>query len=255
MKTVILCGGRGTRLAEETSIQPKPMIKIGGMPIVWHIMNIYSHYGHNEFILALGYKGEIIKEYFLNYYALNSDLEIDVSTGKISYQNSQKKNWKIKLVDTGENTLTGGRLLRLESLLRSQGTFMLTYGDGVANIDLKALLEFHKSHGKLATITAVRPSARFGDLTLNGNQISKFKEKPQGEEGWINGGFFVFEPDIFDYLENDKTILESIPLERLAQDKQLMAYTHQDFWQCMDTIRDLNTLEKIWSSGTAPWKF
>jgi len=218
-------------------------------------MNIYNHYGHNEFILALGYKGEIIKEYFLNYYALNSDLEIDVSTGKISYQNSQKKNWKIKLVDTGENTLTGGRLLRLESLLRSQGTFMLTYGDGVANVDLKALLEFHKSHGKIATITAVRPSARFGDLTLNGNQISKFKEKPQGGEGWINGGFFAFEPDIFDYLENDKTILESIPLERLAQDKQLMAYTHQDFWQCMDTIRDLNTLEKIWSSGTAPWKF
>jgi len=255
MKTVILCGGRGTRLSEETSIQPKPMIKIGGMPILSHIMNIYSHYGHNEFILALGHKGEIIKEYFLNYYALKSDLVIDISTGKVSYQNPQKKNWNVTLIDTGENTLTGGRLLRLESLLRPHGTFMLTYGDGVANIDLNALLEFHKSHGKFATITAVRPSARFGDLTLNGNQVSKFKEKPQGQEGWINGGFFVFEPDVFDYLENDKTILESIPLEKLAQDNQLMAYTHQDFWQCMDTIRDLNTLEKIWSSGTAPWKF
>jgi len=255
MKTVILCGGRGTRLSEETSIQPKPMIKIGGMPIIWHIMNIYNHYGHNEFILALGYKGEIIKEYFLNYHALNSDLVIDISTGKVSSQNSQKKNWKVELIDTGENTMTGGRLLRLESLLRSQGTFMLTYGDGVANIDLKALLEFHKSHGKLATITAVRPSARFGDLTLNGNQITKFKEKPQGQEGWINGGFFVFEPEVFDYLENDETVLEGIPLEKLAQDNQLMAFTHQDFWQCMDTVRDRNTLEKIWSSGTAPWKF
>jgi len=255
MKTVILCGGRGTRLSEETSIQPKPMIRIGGMPILWHIMNIYSHYGHNEFILALGYKGEIIKEYFLNYHALNSDLVVDVSTGKVSYQNSQKKNWNVSLIDTGENTMTGGRLLRLESLLRSQGTFMLTYGDGVANIDLNALIEFHKSHGKLATITAVRPSARFGDITLNGNQIAKFKEKPQGQEGWINGGFFVFEPGVFDYLENDKTVLERIPLERLAQDNQLMAYTHEDFWQCMDTIRDRDLLEKTWSSGTAPWKF
>ena len=255
MKTVILCGGRGTRLSEETYIQPKPMIKIGGMPILSHIMNIYSHHGHNEFILALGHKGEIIKEYFLNYYALKSDLVIDISTGKVSYQNPQKTNWKVELVDTGENTMTGGRLLRLESLLRPHGTFMLTYGDGVANIDLNALLEFHKSHGKIATITAVRPSARFGDLTLNGNQISTFKEKPQGQEGWINGGFFVFEPDVFDYLENDETILERTPLERLAQDKQLMAYTHEDFWQCMDTVRDLNTLEKIWSSGTAPWKF
>ena len=255
MKTVILCGGRGTRLSEETPIQPKPMIKIGGMPIIWHIMNIYNHYGHNEFILALGYKGEIIKEYFLNYHALNSDLVIDISTGKVSSQNSQKKNWKVALIDTGENTMTGGRLLRLESLLRSQGTFMLTYGDGVANIDLNALLEFHKSHGKFATITAVRPSARFGGLILNGNQISEFKEKPQGQEGWINGGFFVFEPDVFDYLENDETVLERIPLEKLAQDNQLMAYTHEDFWQCMDTVRDRNLLEKIWSSGTVPWKF
>ena len=255
MKTVILCGGRGSRLSEETSIQPKPMIKIGGMPILWHIMNIYSHYGHNEFILALGHKGEIIKEYFLNYYALKSDLEIDISTGKVSYQNPQKKDWKVALIDTGENTMTGGRLLRLESLLRSQGTFMLTYGDGVADIDLNALLEFHKSHGKFATITAVRPSARFGGLTLNGNQISEFKEKPQGQEGWINGGFFVFEPDVFDYLENDETVLERIPLEKLAQDNQLMAYTHEDFWQCMDTVRDRNLLEKIWSSGTVPWKF
>ncbi len=255
MKTVILCGGKGTRLSEETSFLPKPMIKIGEKPMLWHIMNIYSNYGQNEFILALGYKGEIIKEYFLNYYALNSDLTIDISSGQVNYQQSQKQNWKVELVDTGMNTLTGGRLLRLESMLRPQGTFMLTYGDGVANIDINALVEFHKSHGKIATVTAVHPTARFGGITLDGNQIAEFKEKQQGGEGLINGGFFVFEPEIFDYLENDETILERSPLEKLANDRQLMAYKHSSFWQCMDTIRERNILEELWSSGIPPWKF
>jgi len=255
MKTVILCGGKGTRLSEETSLLPKPMIKIGEKPMLWHIMNIYSNYGQNEFILALGYKGEIIKEYFLNYYALNSDLTIDISSGQVNYQQSQKQNWKVELVDTGMNTLTGGRLLRLESMLRPQGTFMLTYGDGVANIDINALVEFHKSHGKIATVTAVHPTARFGGITLNGNQIAEFKEKQQGVEGLINGGFFVFEPEIFDYLENDKTILERNPLEKLANDTQLMAYKHSGFWQCMDTIRERNILEELWTTGIPPWKF
>jgi len=255
MKTVILCGGKGTRLSEETSLLPKPMIKIGEKPMLWHIMNIYSNYGQNEFILALGYKGEIIKEYFLNYYALNSDLTIDISSGQVNYQQSQKQNWKVELVDTGMNTLTGGRLLRLESMLRPQGTFMLTYGDGVANIDINALVEFHKSHGKIATVTAVHPTARFGGITLDGNQIAEFKEKQQGGEGLINGGFFVFEPEIFDYLENDKTILERNPLEKLANDTQLMAYKHSGFWQCMDTIRERNILEELWTTGIPPWKF
>ena len=255
MKTVILCGGKGTRLSEETSFLPKPMIKIGEKPMLWHIMNIYSNYGQNEFILALGHKGEIIKEYFLNYYALNSDLTIDISSGQVNYQQSQKQNWKVELVDTGMNTLTGGRLLRLESMLRPQGTFMLTYGDGVANIDINALVEFHKSHGKIATVTAVHPTARFGGITLDGNQIAEFKEKQQGGEGLINGGFFVFEPEIFDYLENDETILERSPLEKLANDRQLMAYKHSSFWQCMDTIRERNILEELWSSGIPPWKF
>ena len=255
MKTVILCGGKGTRLSEETSFLPKPMIKIGEKPMLWHIMNIYSNYGQNEFILALGYKGEIIKEYFLNYYALNSDLTIDISSGQVNYQQSQKQNWKVELVDTGMNTLTGGRLLRLESMLRPQGTFMLTYGDGVANIDINALVEFHKSHGKIATVTAVHPTARFGGITLDGNQIAEFKEKQQGGEGLINGGFFVFEPEIFDYLENDETILERSPLEKLANDRQLMAYKHSSFWQCMDTIRERNILEELWTTGIPPWKF
>jgi len=231
------------------------MIKIGEKPMLWHIMNIYSNYGQNEFILALGYKGEIIKEYFLNYYALNSDLTIDISSGQVNYQQSQKQNWKVELIDTGMNTLTGGRLLRLESILKPQGTFMLTYGDGVANIDINALVEFHKAHGKIATVTAVHPTARFGGITLNGNQIAEFKEKQQGGEGLINGGFFVFEPEIFDYLENDKTILERNPLEKLANDTQLMAYKHSGFWQCMDTIRERNLLEELWTSGIPPWKF
>ena len=253
-KTVILCGGMGTRLSEETVLKPKPLVSVGGRPILWHIMNIYSHYGFNDFVLALGYKGEDIKEYFMNYYALNSDLQVDLSSGEVKYQNPLHHNWKVNCIDTGLHTLTGGRVRRLEPLMAGCGTFMLTYGDGVANVDLKKLMEFHKSHGKAATVTAVRPSARFGGLGFKGDQVTSFKEKPQSGEGWINGGFFVFEPKIFDYLENDQTILERAPLERLSAAGELMSYRHDGFWQCMDTIRDRTLLEDVWNSKECPWR-
>jgi glucose-1-phosphate cytidylyltransferase len=254
MKTVILCGGLGTRLSEETTLRPKPMVTVGGRPILWHIMNIYGHHGFNEFALALGYKGESIKEYFLNYYATNSDLEIDLSSGQVSYLKPCKRDWKVKMVDTGEGSLTGGRLKRLEPMLRQHGTFMLTYGDGVSDVDVKKLVEFHKSHGKLCTVTAVRPTARFGGMSFDGNRVSQFKEKPQSGEGWINGGYFVMEPEVFDYLEGDQTVLETTPMEKLVADNQLMAYKHEGFWQCMDTIRDRQYLEEEWAAGRARWK-
>ncbi len=254
MKTVILCGGLGTRLSEETVLRPKPMVAIGSRPILWHIMNIYGAQGFNEFVLALGYKGEIIKEFFLHYHSLNSDFTVDLATGKVSQEKSSPRDWKVSLVDTGEQSLTGGRVKRLEKLLRPTGTFMLTYGDGVANIDLKKLLAFHKSHGKIATVTAVRPTARFGGMKFDGDRVSQFKEKAQSGEGWINGGFFVLEPAFFDYLENDSTVLETTPLERLVADGQLMSYRHEGFWQCMDTIRDRQLLEDLWARGEAPWK-
>lgn len=254
MKVVVLCGGLGTRLAEETSIRPKPMVQIAGQPILTHIMNIYSSQGFSDFVLALGYKGESIKEYFLNYHTLSNDLSIDMSSGKIETLKKLKSDWKVTLIDTGAETLTGGRLHRLEKNLAPHGTFMLTYGDGVANINVKELLEFHKSHGKIATITAVRPPARFGCIQFNGNQIVDFLEKPQMSEGWINGGFMVFEPEVFKYLEGDKTILEATPLERLAKDGQLMGYHHTGFWHCMDTLRDKQVLEQMWNSKSAPWK-
>lgn len=253
MKTVILAGGLGTRLSEETVINPKPMVEIGGKPIVWHIMNIYAHHGFNEFVLALGYKGEVIKEYFLNYYHHQSDLSIDLRSGKASATNSNHKDWLIHLKDTGLKSMTGGRLLRLRDTL-SDGTFMLTYGDGVANVDVRALLEFHRSHGKLATVTAVRPPARFGGMVFDNDRVAEFTEKPQTGEGWINGGFFVLEPKVLDYLDDDMTVFEKTPLERLAADGELMAYKHEDFWQCMDTVRDRNLLEELWSSGKAPWR-
>lgn len=253
MKTVILCGGMGTRLSEETSIRPKPMVSIGSQPILWHILKIYEHYGFKDFDLALGYKGNLIKEYFLNYHVLNSDFSVDLSTGSIAYLNKCRMNWNISLVDTGEQTLTGGRLLRLRDRL-SKDTFMLTYGDGVANVDLRRLLEFHRSHGKLATVTAVRPTARFGGMIIDSDKVTLFKEKPQSGEGWINGGFFIFEPGIFDYLENDLSVLEGAPMERLVKDGQLMAYRHDGFWQCMDNIRDRQFLEDQWALGNAPWK-
>lgn len=254
MKVVILAGGFGTRLSEYTSVIPKPMIEVGGKPILWHIMNIYSSYGYNEFIIALGYKSEVVKEYFLNYYALNSDFEVDLNNGKISYINELSRNWKIKLIDTGLNTMTGGRVKRLEQIIGNE-TFMLTYGDAVADVNINDLVDFHKKSGKKSTVTAVHPTARFGEIELNGNdEVNSFKEKPQVNNGWINGGFFVFEPSIFGFIIDDATILEREPLENLANSKELVAFKHKGFWQCMDTVRDRDNLETIWKSGNAPWK-
>jgi glucose-1-phosphate cytidylyltransferase len=252
MKTAILAGGLGTRLSEETVVKPKPMVEIGGEPMIWHIMNIYSTYGFNEFVIALGYKGEIIKEYFLNHYHHESDLTINLKTGKVETKNGRLKDWIVHLLDTGSNTMTGGRLYRLRDTLKD-ATFMLTYGDGISDIDIKKLLEFHKSHGKIATVSAVRPIARFGGMVFDGNKVVEFKEKPQTGEGWINGGFFVFEPKIFDYLHGDDAVLEGDPMERLAKEGQLMAYKHEGFWQCMDTLRDKQLLEKMWKSNKSHW--
>lgn len=254
MKVVILCGGLGTRLSEETQLKPKPMVTIGGKPILWHIMNIFSAQGYNEFVLALGYKAEVIKEYFLNFYALNSDISVDLSNGQIKYLRTQERNWKIDLIHTGEFTMTGGRLKRLQSFLEPHGTFLMTYGDGVADIDINRLLDFHKSHGKIATVSSVRPPARFGNIIFEGNRILDFHEKPQTGEGWINGGFFVMEPKVFDYIEQDSSVLEGKPLENLAQAEQLMGYQHNGFWQCMDTVRDKQLLEDLWRDKKAQWK-
>jgi glucose-1-phosphate cytidylyltransferase len=253
MKTVILCGGHGIRLSEETLLKPKPMVEIGDNPILWHIMQIYAHYGFEEFILALGYKGNIIKEYMLKYYTFG-DLTVELGTQKVLHGKTNNKNLKVHMIDTGYSTMTGGRLHRLEPHLRDEGTFMLTYGDGVSDVNISDVLTFHKQHGKIATLTAVRPPARFGTMQFDGNKVIEFKEKPQTREGWINGGFYVFEPKVFDYLHGNQTILEADPLERLAADGQLMAYRHEGFWQCMDTLRDKLRLEELWESGKAPWK-
>jgi glucose-1-phosphate cytidylyltransferase len=254
MKTVILCGGLGTRLSEETQVKPKPMVEIGGRPILWHIMKIYERHGFNEFMLALGYKGEVIKDYFLNYHARQSDLTVHLKSGQVEYGNPTAEDWRVAMVDTGASSQTGGRLLRLKPHLQSDGTFMLTYGDGVSNVDLTALLAFHRSHGRLATVTAVRPPARFGDLRIESGRVSKFEEKPQAGEGWINGGFFVFEPGVLDFIDDDATILEKAPLEQLAQQGELMAYQHPGYWQSMDTLRDKQALEELWANGKAFWK-
>lgn len=253
MKVVILAGGLGTRLSEETVVKPKPMVEIGGNPVLWHIMNIYGFYGYKEFIIALGYKGEVIKDYFLNYYHHQSDLTIDLKSGKVTAINNNFNDWIVHLVDTGLNSMTGGRLYRLRDRLKEK-TFMLTYGDGVSNVDINKVVTFHMKHGKIATVTAVRPAARFGGMTFDGEKVIEFKEKPQTVEGWINGGFFVFEPEVFDYLHGEETVLEGDPLENLAKDGQLMAYKHEGFWQCMDTLRDKKLLENLWESGEAPWK-
>ncbi len=254
MRVVILAGGLGTRLAEETSVKPKPMVEIGGHPILWHIMHIYAHHGLRQFMVALGYKGEVVKDYFLRYHPTNSDITVNLCTGAVEYHSRPAMDWEVRLIDTGHNTLTGGRILRLEPHLRPEGTFLVTYGDGVADVNISDLLDFHRSQGRIATVTAVRPPARFGTMVFDGDRVKEFKEKPQTEEGWINGGFFVFEPEVFDYLRDDDTILEADPLERLARDGELIAYRHEGFWQCMDTLRDKNRLQSLWESGTAPWK-
>jgi len=252
LKTVILAGGLGTRLAEETDFKSKPMIEIGDRPILWHIMQIYAFHNYCEFILALGYRGESIKSYFLNYSQLESDFRIDLASRKITQFAGPHENFVVDLIDTGPTTQTGGRLKRLAAHLGNE-TFMMTYGDGVAHIDINELIRFHKSHGKLATLTAVRPPARFGRLKLDGDVIERFDEKPQIGEGWINGGFFVLEPAVLDYIDDDETHWERAPLERLAADSQLMAYRCEDFWQCMDTLRDKRLLNQLWADGTAPW--
>jgi len=253
MKVVILAGGLGSRLQEETTVRPKPMVEIGGKPILWHILNIYAAHGFQEFVVALGYKGESIKDYFLNFYALNNDVTVDLASGEARIHRSAGPAWKVHLVDTGASTQTGGRLKRLAPHL-SDGTFMLTYGDGVADVRLKDLLAFHRSHGKLATVTAVRPPSRFGSFLLDGNRISDFKEKPQTGEGWINGGFFVLEPGVLDLIEGDETYWERGPMEKLASAGELMAFRHEGFWQAMDTLRERRVLDELWASGRPPWK-
>ena len=252
MKTVILAGGLGTRLSEMTAHVPKPMVEIGEKPILWHIMNIYASYGFEDFVIALGYKGNVIKEYFLNYRAINSDLSIDLSSGKTEMVGGKKTNWRVNLVDTGLHTQTGGRIKAVKDLIGNE-TFLLTYGDGVADVDISELLAFHKSHGKLATVTAVHPPARFGGLILEGNQVTEFSEKNQSQEGWINGGFFVLEPEIFQYIRDEHTLWERDPLEKLAAEGQLMAYFHEGFWQPMDTLREQRLLQTLWETGKAPW--
>ncbi|MCM8763865.1 MAG: glucose-1-phosphate cytidylyltransferase [Candidatus Omnitrophica bacterium] len=255
MKVVILCGGRGTRMEEETEIRPKPMVEIGGKPILWHIMKIYSHYGFDDFILCLGYKGKIIKEYFLNYQVMNSDFTLKLDRGDLTFYNeTSEKNWQITFVDTGENAQTGARVKRIEKYVDGD-LFMLTYGDGVASINIDDLLKFHKSHRKIGTVTGVHPSSRFGDLVIRGDQVVEFGEKPQVKNGFINGGFFVFNREFFQYLrDDDDCYMEREPLENLAKDGQLKVYLHEDFWQCMDTRRELDILNKLWASGNPPWK-
>jgi glucose-1-phosphate cytidylyltransferase len=253
MKVAILAGGFGTRLAEETEIKPKPMVEIGGKPILWHIMKIYGAFGFNHFIIALGYKGEIIKKYMVDYCALCSDLTVDMKNGEVRHSNNNDLDWTVELIDTGLSTQTGGRIKRLAPLIGNE-RFMLTWGDGVSDINLHDLIEFHESHGKLATMTAVRPPARYGHIELDNNIVKKFSEKPQTGEGWINGAFFVLEPGVFDYIKSDETVWEKEPLERLSKDGELMAYQHASFWQCMDTLREKYILEEFWKSGRAPWK-
>ena len=253
MKTIILAGGLGTRLSEETTLKPKPMVEIGGMPILVHILNIYNSYGYNDFVVACGYKGEVIKDYFSNFQIRNSDWSIRISDGQKILLRNCLPNWTVAPVDTGTKTMTGGRIKQLKEIIGNQ-TFMVTYGDGVADVNITQLVEHHRKHGKLATITAVHPPARFGCLALDGEQVASFTEKPQTSEGWINGGFFVFEPQVFDYLNGNDCMLERSPLEKLASDGQLMAYKHHGFWQPMDTLKDKQMLDELWNTNHAPWK-
>ncbi len=253
MKTILLAGGLGTRLSEETAVKPKPMVEIGGTPLVVHIMSLYAAHGYADFVIACGYRGDYIKEYFSNYQIKHSDWCINLETGTRKPLHTAAPNWNVSVIDTGLHTMTGGRIRRLQSFIGAE-TFMATYGDGVADIDIAALVAFHRTHGRLATLTAVRPPARFGCVELDGDCVRSFSEKPQVSEGWINGGFFVFEPEVFAYIADDSTVLEREPLEKLAADGQLVAYRHYQFWQPVDTLRDRQVLEKLWASGTAPWK-
>jgi len=252
MKVIILAGGLGTRLSEYTESIPKPMVLIGGKPILWHIMQRYAHYGHKDFYIALGYKAEIIKEYFLTFSQTNSDFSLDISSGRVEIFNTDGMDWKVTLVDTGQDSMTGGRIKRMQPYIGDE-PFMLTYGDGVADIDMNVLVDFHKNHGKMVTVTAVHPVARFGELEMDGNCVKSFKEKPQLTRGWINGGYFVFQPEFFYLIQNDATILERDPLENSAKKNELMAYKHDGFWQCMDTKRDKDLLEDLWQKKKAPW--
>lgn len=253
MKAVILAGGLGTRLAEETSVRPKPMVEIGGKPILWHIMNIFASGNVKEFCVACGYKGEEIKEYFGNFHLHHADLSVDMKKKSVVIHNNSAPDWLVHLIDTGLKTMTGGRIKRLAKYIGNE-SFMMTYGDGVADVDIRALIKFHKSHGKLATLTAVRPPARFGGLELNGDQVLNFTEKPQLGEGWINGGYMILEPEVLNFIEGDEVIFEREPLEALSKAGQLMAYRHKGFWQPMDTLREKQMLENLWQSGKAPWK-
>ena len=254
MKTVILAGGLGTRISEESHLKPKPMIEIGGRPILWHIMKLFSHYGFNDFVVCLGYKGYVVKEYFANYVLHNADLTVDLARGVTEYHATKHEPWKVTLVDTGEETMTGGRLKRVARYLDANEPFFLTYGDGVADVDLAALAAFHRSHDKDATVTAVAPPGRYGALEIEGGQVQRFIEKPPGDNGLINGGFFVLDPKVIGRIDGDETIWEQGPLMGLAADGQLGAYRHGGFWAAMDTLRDKNVLEAMWASGEAPWR-
>jgi len=252
MKVVILAGGFGTRLSEFTDVVPKPMVTVGGMPIIWHIMNHYARFGHRDFVLALGYKSQIIRDYFLNYRSLNSNVTVDLKSGQVSFLGGDVPDWRVTMIDTGLETQTGGRLLRLREIL-GDDEFLMTYGDGVSNVDLNHLVEFHRASSAEVTVTAVRPTARFGEVEIDGDRVVKFSEKPRGSQGWINGGFFVMHPSFLDRIEGDSSVLEREPLERAAIAKKLAAYRHSGFWQCMDTKRDRDLLERLWADGSAPW--
>jgi glucose-1-phosphate cytidylyltransferase len=253
MKLVILAGGRGTRLTEETLIKPKPLVDIGNKPIIWHIMKIYSHYGINDFIICLGYKGYLIKEYFANYFLHNSDLTIDLKKNSTTIHQKNSENWKVTLVDTGDDTLTGGRILKIKKYIKSD--FLLTYGDGLSNVNINKLIHFHKNNRKLVTVTAIQPQGRFGIIDINKkNKVTNFKEKPKGDNNWINGGFFVLKPGIFNFLENESSVWEKKPLTEMTKRNQVMAFKHNGFWHAMDTVRDKILLDNLWDQGKAPWK-
>ncbi|GAA4937583.1 glucose-1-phosphate cytidylyltransferase [Algibacter agarivorans] len=253
MKVLLLAGGLGTRISEETHLKPKPMIEIGGKPILWHIMKMYSHYGFNEFVVLLGYKGYVVKEFFANYFMHNSDVTVDLAENKITIHNNKSEPWKITLLDTGVHSMTGGRILRARKYIGDE-PFMLTYGDGVSDVNIKALEEYHRSHSGCITMTSVQPDGRFGSLKMEGDRISEFMEKPKGDGGWINGGFFVCDPTVFDYIDGDSSIFEREPLEKMADDKELFAFKHTGFWKPMDTLRDKNQLEDMLANNTAKWK-